>query len=480
VDSFYRAFEDRYRGSRELIKNRLGQYLPFIRPLVASHSGGKAFDIGCGRGEWLELMGEVGLDAAGGDLDAEMLEACRERGLSVFQGDAIEHLATLDANSHVLISAFHVVEHVSFDQLLKIVREALRVLKPGGLLILETPNPENIVVATNNFYLDPSHRNPVPPPLLSFVAEHAGFDRVKLVRLQEPAELNNAAARVRFLDVFCGASPDYAIVAQKDSASTAGSFDEVFNREYGLTTDALANRYEAQMASTVAGVEARVQRAEQTVLQTGDQWSRLGDWLQSVTQHLQSAEERYERFEKRYLRLEERYHRFEERYHRFEERYERFEERHERFDELFRVADSQKREMQARLQQAESAAQIASAQLDAVYKSTSWRITAPMRWVRIAVRGKGLARTKPALKLLIVRSSQYARKRPWLRAIARAVINRMPRVKARLVPIVIAPLASHPAASSVALQLSEHLNEHASRIYAELERAFERSQREKH
>ena len=85
---------------------------------------------------------------------------------------------------------------------------------PGGLLIMETPNPENIVVATRNFYLDPTHQRPIPPMLLAFVAEYAGFARVKTLRLQESKELVNKGD-VSLQDVFAGASPDYAVVAQK-------------------------------------------------------------------------------------------------------------------------------------------------------------------------------------------------------------------------------------------------------------------------
>ena len=124
------------------------------------------------------------------------------------------YLSALPDESQAVVSAFHVVEHITFDQLGTLVAEALRVLKPGGLLIMETPNPENIVVATRNFYLDPTHQRPIPSMLLAFVAEYAGFSRVKTLRLQESKELVNKGD-VSLQDVFAGASPDYAVVAQK-------------------------------------------------------------------------------------------------------------------------------------------------------------------------------------------------------------------------------------------------------------------------
>ena len=91
-DHFYRAFEDKHRGSRELIKERLKAYLPFILPLLQAYPQGQAIDLGCGRGEWLELLTEVGLRPIGIDLDDGMLSACRHLGLAAKQGDAIAHL----------------------------------------------------------------------------------------------------------------------------------------------------------------------------------------------------------------------------------------------------------------------------------------------------------------------------------------------------------------------------------------------------
>ncbi|EGR2520268.1 class I SAM-dependent methyltransferase, partial [Vibrio cholerae] len=182
-EKFYRAFEDKYRGSRELIKERLEVYLSFVKPLLESHQDAKAVDLGCGRGEWLELLTQQGVDVTGIDLDKGMLEACHALGLPVIEGDALKYLADLPNESQSIISSFHMVEHISFEQLGTLVSEALRVLKPGGLLIMETPNPENILVSTRNFYLDPTHVRPIPPLLLSFVTEFSGFGRVKVLRL---------------------------------------------------------------------------------------------------------------------------------------------------------------------------------------------------------------------------------------------------------------------------------------------------------
>ena len=239
---FYRAFEERLRGPRELILQRLTVYLPFVAPFNGLYVPTEAIDLGCGRGEWLELLRQHGIAARGIDLDDDMLQACRERALPVERGDALAHLAGLADASQCLVSGFHFAEHIAFDDLQTLAAEALRVLKPGGLLILETPNPENVLVGAHRFYLDPTHERPLPPLLLSFTAEHAGFARVKTVRLQEPAELA-ASTEARLLDVFEGVSPDYAIVAQKCAAPLLMQrFDAAFAKPYGLELAELATR----------------------------------------------------------------------------------------------------------------------------------------------------------------------------------------------------------------------------------------------
>ena len=175
---FYRAFEDRHRGPRELILTRLKVYLDFVEPLKPLYAVPETLDLGCGRGEWLQLMQSNGFKAKGIDLDGGMLSACREFKLDVYQGDALHYLRGVAAESLTVVSAFHLVEHISFDTLRELVEQAHRALKPGGLLILGTPKSENLMVGTSSFYLDPTHQRPLPAQLLSFVVEYAGFGRV--------------------------------------------------------------------------------------------------------------------------------------------------------------------------------------------------------------------------------------------------------------------------------------------------------------
>lgn len=265
-DSFYRAFEEKHRGSRESVKSRQRVYLPFIEPLRSIYSDTRAIDLGCGRGEWLELLKESGFDAQGVDLDEGMLAACRERGLNVETADVLVALKALPDESQLVVSGFHIAEHLPFPDLQTLVQEALRVLKPAGLLILETPNPENIVVGSCNFYLDPTHQRPIPPQLLSFLPEHYGFARSKLLRLQESVDLSEGRAP-SLKDVLGGVSPDYAIVAQKAAdESTLAAMRSAFEPEHGISLEALADRYDRQAEMVAHAAEFKAAAQEQRAI----------------------------------------------------------------------------------------------------------------------------------------------------------------------------------------------------------------------
>ena len=260
MSEFYRSFEDKHRGSRELILGRLAVYKPFIEKLKA-HWDLEVTDLGCGRGEWLELLASMQVRCHGVDLDEGMLSACTARGFNVTKNDAISYLKKLPAGSQMAVSGFHLAEHIPFDQLQVLVQEAKRVLVPGGLLILETPNPENLIVGTSSFYMDPTHVNPLPPPLLRFLPEHYGYGRIAVLRLQEPAALEDIP-HVTLMDVLNGVSPDYSIVAQTAYTEEHGpDLDQLFATPIGVTLAGLAHGYEARMS----GVENNAANAANMV-----------------------------------------------------------------------------------------------------------------------------------------------------------------------------------------------------------------------
>ena len=247
ANDFYIAFENRYRGSRELIKQRQTSYLPYIAPLKTVYPNLKAIDLGCGRGEWLELLKENGVDASGVDLDDAMLSSCIASNLKVKKIDAISALQELPNASLHIISGFHIAEHLPFEQLIELIHQALRVLSPGGLLILETPNSENINVATSSFYLDPTHRNPIPAQLLSFLMTYSGFAFTTELRLNadiSPAE----GAWLTLRNVLTGVSRDYALIAQKAHGELALNIPlQITSNNLGLSFDDLVGPFDSQL-----------------------------------------------------------------------------------------------------------------------------------------------------------------------------------------------------------------------------------------
>jgi O-antigen chain-terminating methyltransferase len=260
---FYKKFEDKYRGSRDLIKSRLKVYLPFIAPLkkIYSHESGElnAVDLGCGRGEWLEILGENGFLAEGVDTNQGMLEPCKNLGLKVHNADAISFLKQLPDECLVIISGFHIAEHIPFEALQSLVKESLRVLKPAGLFILETPNPENIVVGSKGFYMDPTHERPIPPDLLHFLPEYYGFYRSKVLRLQQADGIESSDS-LSLLGVLEGVSPDYAVIGQKEaSGNMLEGFDQIFNQQFGVDLPTLANKYDEIRNREMSNINSSIQ-----------------------------------------------------------------------------------------------------------------------------------------------------------------------------------------------------------------------------
>lgn len=215
-ETFYPTLEQYFRGSAQDVRDRLVNYREWIDGLPP----GPVADLGCGRGEWLELLGDWGVAAQGVDLNALNVRALRERGLDVVHADAMQWLAAQPDDSFAALTAFHVIEHLPFGVLLRLVQQARRVLRPGGRLILETPNPENVIVATQTFWLDPSHVRPLPPALLEVIVRDAGLEPEALLRLNPPAEDGHDIADPT-LRALMTQGRDCAVVARKSAVAAA-------------------------------------------------------------------------------------------------------------------------------------------------------------------------------------------------------------------------------------------------------------------
>jgi len=393
ADDFYRAFEDRYRGPRELIKQRLRAYLPFVEPLKALYADCTAVDLGCGRGEWLELMGEAGIGARGVDLDEGMLAACVQRGLNAEQGEAVAYLRALPDASVAVVSGFHVAEHIAFEALQQLVQQALRVLRPAGLLILETPNPENLSVGAAKFYYDPTHQRPIPPPLLSFLPEHYGFARAKVLRLQERPGLARQAD-VGLSEVLLGVSPDYAVVAQKggEAPGDLARFDEAFATEFGVDLDTLATRYDSRIGGQLAAVLAHAERGAEVAAWAQAELAARGAEIERLHGHIGWQQGQWEQAKARLAEVER------EAAQAREERAALGAELSARGAELEQRLQAVSGELHAVHQSSHHHWMLAEArqrQIDALRASWSWRITAPLRWAARPLMGSAAAAPSP-------------------------------------------------------------------------------------
>lgn len=181
-DNAYAALEEVFRGSSDVVRDRAAEYLDDILGLDRR---GPVADLGSGRGEWLELLREKGVDAYGIEVNELFAADCAARGLDVRVGDLRAVLAKVPERSLSAVTGFHVVEHMDVDGVVELIDLAVRALHPDGLLILETPNPDNLVVGSSTFYIDPTHVRPLNPDFLKFLVGGRGLTDVE-VRMKHP------------------------------------------------------------------------------------------------------------------------------------------------------------------------------------------------------------------------------------------------------------------------------------------------------
>ena len=222
----YFQFERDFRGTEEEIRARQSFYIPFFRGCKT------VLDIACGRGEFLELMRELHVPARGVDLDADMVGRCREKALDVIQGEVFAHLADMPDGSLDGIFSAQFVEHLPPESYASLIAQCARKLASGGVLAIETPNPECLAIFSQTFYLDPTHVRPIPPGQLRFLFAESGLTRITThflspagaglplippltSRVIEPDRLrawNEAVAR--FNETFFGGM-DYAVIGYR-------------------------------------------------------------------------------------------------------------------------------------------------------------------------------------------------------------------------------------------------------------------------
>lgn len=168
----YKAFEDTFRGSEDELVERQRHYLKYFE-------GKKnVVDIGCGRGEFLSLVKENGIEAVGVDLIESNIEECYDKGLDVIYGDGVNYLKGIEDKSLGGIFSAQVIEHMSTDKLIEFIKLSYEKLEDGACLVMETLNPKCLMIYAESLYLDPTHTTPVHPETVSFFAKQSGFSDI--------------------------------------------------------------------------------------------------------------------------------------------------------------------------------------------------------------------------------------------------------------------------------------------------------------
>ncbi|RWM09228.1 methyltransferase domain-containing protein [Mesorhizobium sp.] len=411
-DDLYKAFEDRFRGSRELVKERLNIYRPLLAQVPRQAEGPTlAIDLGCGRGEWLEVLAEAGLEAVGVDTNARMAQEAIDKGLKVELQDALEHLGGRPDNSVAVISAFHMVEHVPTDYLIGLLDECQRVLTDDGLLILETPNPENISVGTHTFHLDPTHKSPLPPDLLEFLVGQAGFAETAILRLNG-APMIEAGPMERSVHLMFEVARDYACLARKRdkrSAEEPGSLAAfVYASSQPAPTD--TGKIKEWIRSADDEIVGMSKAIKATMSSTADQLRQMTDNLAA-----QSELVRTENIALRDTMAS----------------LSRQLENAKAKDNALAERDAEIARLGERAATLQKEAKQLTDQVAAFQSSTSWRVTAPIRGLADSFRAIGRV-PKANIKLVMQHGLLWLRRRPRTTAVVQRVVRFAPPLERRL------------------------------------------------
>ena len=261
-DDFYRAVQAKFEGSEDAQRMRLHGYLPFVYPLLHAYPAAPALElVSSTSSAWSQLLREAGFNT---------------QTLDVSDPALLANLTALPEQSQAVVSAFRLVEHLPFEQVRMLVQSCLRILKPGGLLILEAPNPENLVLGVGGYYAIPHRQPPVAPELLAFVPDYYGYAHTKIVRRLDQLKLDGLKLdqqrfgdeqTLRLLDVLNGVSPAYAVIAQKSSEGMAHPpVIQAFAHDYGLQLETLTDRFDLQIEQ-IKRDTARTELKLQTALE---------------------------------------------------------------------------------------------------------------------------------------------------------------------------------------------------------------------
>jgi 2-polyprenyl-3-methyl-5-hydroxy-6-metoxy-1,4-benzoquinol methylase len=203
-------FANRFRGPEEYVRKGFAEYLPLFTGRQ------NVVDLGCGRGEFLELLTQNGIPAIGVDGDAESVGICQSKGLQAIEADLFAWLESQPDHSLDGVFCGQVIEHLPPPLVPRLFTLCAAKSRPGAIAVFETPNPECLAIFASHFYLDPTHQRPVPPALAAHYLEEAGFGRLEIRRLAPAIESMPSLASLPgdFREAFFGCL-DYAAIGTK-------------------------------------------------------------------------------------------------------------------------------------------------------------------------------------------------------------------------------------------------------------------------
>ena len=210
--SLLEEIDKRYRGSDKGFCEQMKFYIRYLKPV---HTLGPMLDIGCGRGILLEIMREQQFDAIGIDVNKDQVAICASKGLNVQLDDGYEFLKRIPNGALSAVTLIHVIEHLQLDDLLVLLREARRAIADGGIVIIETPNPENLFVSSYTFHIDPTHVRPLPFELISAILSTVGLSAERLPLEAIPHEEPSHATGKLHLDYVLEQPANLAVLGRK-------------------------------------------------------------------------------------------------------------------------------------------------------------------------------------------------------------------------------------------------------------------------
>ena len=262
-EKFYLRFESLHRGDSKKLLARFQVYEPIISVICCEANNPKFLDIGCGNGEFLTFISSFGGDVVGIEKNPAHFEGKNNK---VFfeHSDALTWLKRQDDSSFDFVSAIHVIEHLEFSYLYEMVGEIKRVLKENGIILFETPNPDNVTVATKNFYTDPTHLRLVPASLLSFIVQDHGFSSTHLWGVNETPQIEKSTC---IYDVLGGASPDYAILGLVNRNTFEGKLENILRVPKGRSTREMCDLFEARYQNDYSTIFQELKKIDSKIFE---------------------------------------------------------------------------------------------------------------------------------------------------------------------------------------------------------------------